>query len=424
MRHFQFLLTRRPRSAGYGLLMLGLSCSLAEAGPAYLLEPGDTIEIAIAGLPELRQRLKIQIDGSISMPRLGTLTVAGSTEAEARAKIQSVLATKVFRQRSPDGQERPFTVEIDDISASTVEYRPIYVSGDVSRPGEQAFRPHMTVRQAVASSGGYDPTRHRAGINHDAIELQGEYAAKWAAFAKEHVRIWRLKSELGETSELDEKSLSSIPLPRATITEIVNVASEQLRTRHAEQAREKEYLERAITQADQHITILTSQLEKEEKGVQADAEDVQRITKLFEKGAVAIPRVSDARRAALLSSTRWLQTQAQLMQVTRQRTDLSRQLEKAADERMIAVLKEMQDAVVHQTEIRARLLAIGEKLQVAKALPILGDPGKKVEIAVFRRSVNGRTQFVANDDAELQPGDVIEVTLRPTGQGVAAMVLR
>ena len=42
------------------------------------------------------------------------------------------------------------------VVATVVEYRPIYVNGDVSKPGEHPFRPQMTVRQAVALSGGYD----------------------------------------------------------------------------------------------------------------------------------------------------------------------------------------------------------------------------------------------------------------------------
>ena len=33
-----------------------------------------------------------------------------------------------------------------------MEYRPVFITGDVTRAGEQPFRPRMTVRQALGVS--------------------------------------------------------------------------------------------------------------------------------------------------------------------------------------------------------------------------------------------------------------------------------
>jgi polysaccharide export outer membrane protein len=41
------------------------------------------------------------------------------------------------------------------------EQRPVYLNGDVSRPGEQRYRLGLTVRQAIALAGGYHIMRFR-----------------------------------------------------------------------------------------------------------------------------------------------------------------------------------------------------------------------------------------------------------------------
>jgi polysaccharide export outer membrane protein len=399
-------------AARWGLLAVSLLCSAVSVRAEYRLSAGDVIEVAVAGVPELRQRVTVQLDGSISLPLLGNLLVAGSTSSEARAKIQSALATKVFRQRTTDGRERPLVIEFDEVAATVVEYRPIYVHGDVSRPGEQAYRPHMTVRQAIASSGGYDVVRRTSTTLREAIDLQANHASLWASFAKEQAHIWRLKSELGDEIAFDQNFFKEAPLSQATLSEVLKVEAEHLKTRQADHEREKDYLRRAVAQAEQHIAVLSNQQQKEEEGTQADAQELQRVSDLFAKGALAMPRVTEARRALLLSSTRQLQTNAQLMQITRQRGELARQLEKLDDQRRISLLKELQEAGGRLSGIRAKLQAIDELIQYTSSTPTAAESRKKVEIGVFRKDENGGTRFAANGDTELQPGDVVEVALR------------
>src|SRR5258705_10621029 len=122
-----------------------LYSAIPATGGEHRMDVGDVLEISVAGVPELRQRVTVQLDGSISYPLLGTFVVAGLPPSEVRAKLRSALPSKVFRQRAPDGREFVVVIEADQVTANVVENRPIYVNGDVSRPGEQAYRPLMTV---------------------------------------------------------------------------------------------------------------------------------------------------------------------------------------------------------------------------------------------------------------------------------------
>src|SRR5947199_5324951 len=88
-----------------GLLAVALCCSLNSARAEYRLQGGDVVEISVSGVPDLRQRAPVQLDGSITFPVIGTFMVEGVDFSDVRGKIQSAVASKIFRIRSPDGRE-------------------------------------------------------------------------------------------------------------------------------------------------------------------------------------------------------------------------------------------------------------------------------------------------------------------------------
>ena len=402
-------------------LLFGVLLSWSISAKAeYRIQAGDTLEIAVAGMPDWRQRVEVQLDGSISYPLLGTLVVAGLSPLEVRTKIQGILPKKVFRQSTPDGRERVVVLEADQITANVVEYRPIYVNGDVSKPGVQAYHPLMTVRQAVALCGGYEIMRFR--MNNPFLEsadFRSEYESLWADFAKEQVHIWRIRTELGEGDHLDQKVLQDIPLSSSTISQIKRLEAEQLKSRQEDYQREKEFIRRGINQAEEHIGVLSESLKTQEEGIQADMQDFRRITDLFGKGAVAITRITEARRALLWSSTLKLQTTSQWMSQKKQREEVSRQLQRLDDQRRMDLLRELQDAGVRLSQTSARLQGVGEKLQYTALVrsQLVRGSGGKPQIAIIRKGENGREHLAAEEDFELQPGDVVEVALRAE-QGV------
>jgi polysaccharide export outer membrane protein len=409
---------RRPGKtcdAGSLLLAAALLCSITPAKAEYQLHVGDALEISVARLPELKQRVPVQLDGTISYPLLGTILVAGLSPAEVQAKVQTMLAAKVFRQRTSDGREYSVTIEPSEVIATIVEYRPIYVNGDVSRPGEQAYRPLMTVRKAVALSGGYDIMRLRmSNPILETADLRGEYESLWTEYAKEQAHVWRLKQELGQEITVDQTALLDVPVARSTAQAIVNVEAEHLKTRQADQQAERKFLQRAIVHADEQIQILVEQQKTEDQANQTDVEELERAKELFNRGNLTSPRVTDARRAMLLSSTRKLQTTAQLMQTKRQRDELSRQIERFDGQRRSDLLRELQDTTVALSKIRFKLQSTGEKLQyTVLAKSQLGRGfGSKPAITIVRNGAKGIENLIANEEFELQPGDVVEVALR------------
>lgn len=403
------------RCIKWGLVAVGLTMSVTQARAEYRVSVGDVLEVAVTGVPELRHRAPVQMDGNISLPLVGMLPVAGLSLPQIRTKIGAALASKTFRQRASDGREVVIVIDADEVTTTVAEYRPIYANGDVSKPGEYPYRASLTARQLVALAGGYDIMHIRMNNPYlESADLRSEYGSLWTEFAKEQARMWRIKSELGEGGQISPGALTDVPVARSAISEIVHAEAEILKTKQSDYQQEKTFLQRGIRQGDDEVRVLSEQQKKDEEGLQSDLEELQKASDLFGKGSLISPRVTDARRAVLLSSTRKLQTSAQLLQVKKQQDEFTRKLAKLDDQRRLDLLHELQDTSVKLNQIREKLQSVGEKLQYTAMVrsQLVRGASSKPDIAIIRRGERELERIVASEDTELQPGDAVEVTLR------------
>jgi polysaccharide export outer membrane protein len=395
-------------------LLVSNACFAAQ----YRLAAGDTVEVSIGGASEQRHRAQIQIDGTIAIPGIGTVEVAGMTTAELQSRMETLLQSKVLRQRLPDGREQAIVVVPGDVIASVVEYRPIYVTGDVLTPGQLAYRSSMTVRQAVAVSGGYSllRSRNQPGTS-DPADLLRDYQSFSTEYVKEYFHILRIDAELADKDTFDQTTPQDLSLPASAIAPIVQAEAESLKTAQVDYRKERRFLQDAVKQADGQFATLSKQQEGEEKGVQADEEELDRVIKLFGSGSLPSPRVTESRRALLLSSTRRLQTTVELMRLQRQREDSARQIDRVASLRTVTLLHELRDSNVHMTDLRIKMRSLGQKLQPVSgsaALPA-GTGDLRPQVTVIRKSGPQWEKITASEDFDLEPGDVIEIALRPQG---------
>lgn len=406
--------------AAIGLALLG---ALVPCRAEYRLSPGDIIEITVAGMPELKQRAPIQLDGTITIPMVGSIAAAGSTSADVQARAEMALAAKVIRQRTPDGRDRVVLIQPGDVAVTVAEYRPVYVNGDVLQPGQHPYRPQMTVRHAVALSGGVSMVRGRsATMGVEVVEVDREYRTTVLALAREHVHAWRLAAELEGSETIKQQRLADAPIPAATLSEYLSTESSYLNIRLLEYRNEKVHLQNAARLADEQIATLTSQEKQEAQGLQSDIDELDRINKLFGSGSLVSPRVTESRRAVLLSSTRRLQTIATLSQVKQQRDEFVFRLEKLDTQRRLEVLRDIRESQMRVAEMRTRLEAATQKLQVFGRI-ISADSastGARPTLTIIRRSVDGWDRLPASEDADLLPGDAIEVVARPDPVATAA----
>jgi polysaccharide export outer membrane protein len=109
---------------------------------AYRLDAGDVVRLITVGDDTLTGEFRISDTGQIALPMLGNVPAAGLTPDALAARITQALV-KANLYTAPS------------VSAEITAYRPIFVLGEVSKPGQYPFQPGMTVVTAAAVAGGF-----------------------------------------------------------------------------------------------------------------------------------------------------------------------------------------------------------------------------------------------------------------------------
>lgn len=102
---------------------------------------GDTVSVEIYGRPDLSVERTIGESGRLALPLAGRIDVDGLTISEIEESIAELLESAAL-------------VENPSVAAEFVRRRNISVLGDVAVPGSYAWLPGLTVREALALSGG------------------------------------------------------------------------------------------------------------------------------------------------------------------------------------------------------------------------------------------------------------------------------
>jgi polysaccharide export outer membrane protein len=124
----------------------------AAAGPtspsAYKLGPGDKLKVTVFGAEDMSGDFIVTDNGFVASPLVGDVKAAGLTPQGFANALQHKLADGYMRDPK--------------VSVQVNTYRPFYIFGEVTKPGEYPYAQGMTVLNAVAMGGGYS---YRANQN-------------------------------------------------------------------------------------------------------------------------------------------------------------------------------------------------------------------------------------------------------------------
>lgn len=148
--------TRRSvRSRITGPLLVGLCLLLACCAPGrnlpdlaspvagpYRLGPGDVVRLITYQEDALTAEFRVSDSGTIALPLLGPMNAAGLTTDALAAEVSKALVRKNL-------------LVAPSVAAEVVTYRPIFVLGEVSKPGQYPYQPGMTMVTAAAVAGGF-----------------------------------------------------------------------------------------------------------------------------------------------------------------------------------------------------------------------------------------------------------------------------
>jgi len=121
----------------------------APSGP-YTLDSGDRLRIVVFGQDGLSNSYVVDASGYIAMPLIGTVLARGATTEQLSSRIVNKLSQGFIK-------EPHVAVEIE-------AYRPFFILGEVTQPGQYPYVADMTVETAVAIAGGFGPRASRKTV--------------------------------------------------------------------------------------------------------------------------------------------------------------------------------------------------------------------------------------------------------------------
>ena len=128
--------------------------------PAYIIGPGDTLQVFVWRNPELTSTVPVRPDGKISTPLVEDMVAVGKTSSRLARDIETVLAQYV---KSPQVN----VIVTQPVSA----FSQIKVIGQVVKPTSLPYREGMTVLDAILQVGGLAP--YAAGNRAKIVRLEG-----------------------------------------------------------------------------------------------------------------------------------------------------------------------------------------------------------------------------------------------------------
>lgn len=110
--------------------------------PEYHLGANDKVRVITYGEESLTGEFFIGGAGKVSLPLIGEVQAAGLTIPQFQKEVEKALKDGDFL-RDPH------------VSVEVLTYRPFYILGEVTKPGEYPFTNGLTVLNAVATANGF-----------------------------------------------------------------------------------------------------------------------------------------------------------------------------------------------------------------------------------------------------------------------------
>lgn len=119
----------------------GAQLSYAASSDGYRINPEDVLEISVWKEEDLQKTVTVRPDGGITLPLIGNQQASGKTTTELQSDLSEAMDAFI-----PDPV----------VTVSVVEIRgyKVYITGEVTEPGEYLMGSYIDVLQALTMAGG------------------------------------------------------------------------------------------------------------------------------------------------------------------------------------------------------------------------------------------------------------------------------
>ncbi|MDE3038424.1 MAG: polysaccharide export protein [Pseudomonadota bacterium] len=122
----------------------------SDAANARELRPGNKIKLTVFGEEDLSGTFEVDATGALSLPLIGNVHAAGLEPSEIEQ-----LVTDKFKEG--------YLVN-PRVSIEVLNYEPVFILGEVNKPGSYPYVDGLTVIDAVALGGGFTPRARKSSM--------------------------------------------------------------------------------------------------------------------------------------------------------------------------------------------------------------------------------------------------------------------
>lgn len=375
----------------------------------YRLTVGDMVDFDFLDDNEPPLRLVINDRGALQAPLLGAVEVEGLTMSEALERLRLAYV------------EGDLLVD-PKIDLSIAAYRPVYVLGDVRKPGLIDYRPLLTVEQAVGLAGGLS-TQTTSGEEQLMAEaaLRGELRVIDADLAREAAAIARLRAQARDgtdaPAELDYADAPAAVRAHVTPDSFSIYAETERRLLEVERrgaAEETALLASEIAAREQQIALLTQRVENQTAQIDLRRSELERMRDLVQRGLQRSTDLLRLEREVSEAEGRVLDVSRQQAEARAELAQLRREQNRMTETRNQQTLEQLQERLVSVDRLLARRGSVEERVFLtANWEAERSRAAFSIETTYTIRRGRGSAMRVLSAEriSELTPGDVLLVSI-------------
>ena len=398
-------LGRRLRVAAWLLIAALVFAGPAIAGDEFVLGPGDKLSVVVHRRPDLSGEFRVLPSGSLPLPFVRSLPVSGRPLAEVHQAIVDRFRDDAFL--------------LDPrVTLDLVEARPIYVAGDVRRPGAYPFQLGMTVQHAISSAGGQRTLDiEMFGARLETGRLREKLRQSLQSVGLAMIRRERLRAERADAEDLAMPAGISGFLTENQVREAHDNERTLMQQRTTALRSEIAVLGRQVAVYQQEVQALTEQGEAKLHEGELVAQESRFVENLMKQGLTPrTSRVIELQRIAIQIEGERRQIAVQITKAKQEIARVEQAVGTLTQQRQIEIttgVKDAADLVANLTigidEARASLIEAREVLPGPGAPP----PGQPLTgVTILRTRTDGVITIAAGVTTPMLPGDLIDVPRR------------
>ncbi len=139
-----------PQGGLYVAAPYGYASAPANAAPGYTLDSGDKLRVVVFGQDGITNSYTVDAGGNISLPLVGIVPARGYGTQQLSQMIAERLKQGYVRE--------------PHVSVEVEAYRPFFILGEVTNPGQYPYVANMTAETAIAIAGGFAPRASKGKV--------------------------------------------------------------------------------------------------------------------------------------------------------------------------------------------------------------------------------------------------------------------